>query len=251
MVIVHGAWGGGWEWSRVAELLRARGHVVLTPTLTGMGDRSHLDQSAPIGLTTHIEDLVAVLEFEDLSEVVLCAASYGGMPVTGAADRVPERIRGVVYVDALVPFDGQSALDLLPAGFAEMVRAGVSEHGEHWRVPMPPTLLDALLPSGALPDDERTACVTRLREHPALAFAEPVRLTGRIDQLPRAFVRCTAAEFGVDIDEDPIAPCAARAQKEGWLYRELVAPHDPQLFDPMGIADLLDELVGAVVRPSD
>lgn len=90
-VIVHGAFGGGWEWTPVAEILRRRGHVVFTPTLTGMGERVHLGPRA--GLNTNILDVVALLDFEDLRDVVLCGASYGGMAVTGAADRVAEHAR--------------------------------------------------------------------------------------------------------------------------------------------------------------
>ncbi len=86
IVIVHGGFGGGWEWTPVAQTLRESGHVVFTPTLSGMGERSHLGPG--LGLGTHIEDVVAVLEFKDLHDVVLCGASYGGMAVTGAADRV-------------------------------------------------------------------------------------------------------------------------------------------------------------------
>ena len=141
VVIVHGAWGGGWEWSPVARLLRERGHDVFTPTLTGMGERAHLSKQDYVGLTTHVDDVVAVLEFENLRDVVLCGASYGGMPVTGAADRAADRVGSVVYVDALVPLAGQSALDLLPEAFGDMVRSGVDEHGANWRVPMPPDLL--------------------------------------------------------------------------------------------------------------
>lgn len=241
-VLVHGGWGGGWEWSSVAQLLRRHGHAALTPTLTGMGDRSHLGWSDPVGLTTHIDDLAAVLEFEDLFDVVLCGASYGGVPVTGAADRAPERIGGVVYLDGLVPVDGQSALDLLPEAFAAMVREGLDQHGDHWRVPMPPDLLDALLPDGSLTEDLRSAYIARLRDHPARTFTEPLRLTGAVDRLARAYVHCTMAAFGEEIGGDPIEACAARARDEGWLYRELATPHDPQLYDPTGVADLLHEV---------
>ena len=102
-MIVHGGWGGGWEWAAVARVLRTRGHDVFTPTLTGMGERAHLGRPG-IGLATHVEDVVAVLELEDLHDVVLCGHSYGGMPVSGAADLAAERIRLVVYIDALVPY---------------------------------------------------------------------------------------------------------------------------------------------------
>ncbi|MGH3115884.1 MAG: alpha/beta fold hydrolase [Gaiellales bacterium] len=241
-VIVHGAWGGGWEWSPVARLLRQRGHDVFTPTLTGMGERAHLGREEHVGLGTHVADIVSVLEFENLGDVVLCGASYGGMPVTGAADRAAGRVGLVVYVDALVPRSGQSALDLLPKGFGAMVQAGLDGYGSRWRVPMPPDLLAALLPAGSLPDDVRAGYIARVRDQPAATFAEPVTLTGAVDQLPRAFVRCTTGEFSEELGGDPIEACAARARAEGWLYRELPAPHDPQVFNPTGMAEVLDDL---------
>ena len=243
-MIVHGAWGGGWEWSSVARLLRRRGHDVFTPTLTGMGDHAHLGARESVGLSTHVDDIGAVLEFENLHDVVLCGASYGGVPVTGAADRESPRIGLVVYIDALVPRSGQSALDLLPDGFASAVRAGIREHGPIWRVPMPADLLDTLLPEGALPATEREEYVARLRAQPAATFTEPLLLGGAVEQLPRAFVRCTSSGLRENLGTDPIESCAARARAEGWTYRELPAPHDPQLFAPVATAELLDELVG-------
>lgn len=102
-VIVHGAWGGGWEWSPVADILRTYGHRAFTPTLTGLGERAHLSHGQPVGLGTHIDDIVAVLEFERLRDVVLCGASYGAIPATGAADRAADRVRMLIYIDGLVP----------------------------------------------------------------------------------------------------------------------------------------------------
>ena len=99
-VLVHGAWGGGWEWRWVSAGLRAAGHEVFAPTLTGLGDRAHLI-SPEVGLSTHIEDVRAVLRIEDIHDVVLCGQSSGGMVVTGVADREPERIAHLVYLDAL------------------------------------------------------------------------------------------------------------------------------------------------------
>ena len=235
---MHGGWGGGWEWTPVARKLRERGHEVFTPTLTGMGDRAHLGRPE-VGLATHVEDVVAVLELEDLDDVVLCAHSYGGMPVTGAADRVSERIRLVVYVDALVPSDGQSAFDLLPDEFVDLARASADEHGDGWRVTIPTALLP---PEGCIAEDERARYVNRLGGQPLASFSEPINLSGALDRLPRAFVLCTGGNLGHNLGGDPIAPMAARARREGWLYRELVAPHDPQLSDPAGTAAVLDEL---------
>ena len=241
-VIVHGAWGGGWEWSPVARLLRASGHDVFTPTLTGMGERAHLGPDRHVGLSTHVEDVVAVLEFEDLRDVVLCGASYGGMPVTGAADQAADRIRLVIYVDALVPRAGQSALNLLPTAFGEMVNAGIEANGPHWRVPMPSALFDSLIPVGSLPDLIRADYLARVRDQPAATFIEAVEIGGAVEQLPRAFVRCTTSDFAADLGGDPIEACAARARAELWPYRELAAPHDPQIFDPDGIAALIEDL---------
>lgn len=240
-VIVHGGFGGGWEWTPVARALRQRGQDVFTPTLTGMGERIHLGPR--VGLITHVEDIVAVLEFEDLQDVVLCGASYGGMAVTGAADRRADWIALVVYVDALVPRDGQSGLDLLPNAFGDMVRAAADEHGHGW-VPIPPAVLP---PAGMIPEEERTRYIARLRPQPVVTFTEPIRLTGAIDRLPRAFVDCTRRVL--DIGDDPIAPMAARARAEGWPCRELPAPHDPHLFDPAGTAAVLHELAAAVLEP--
>lgn len=241
-VIVHGGFGGGWEWTPVARVLRARGHEVFTPTLTGMGERSHVGLGERIGLSVHVEDVVSVLEFEDLYDVVLCAGSYGGMPVTAAADRAAHRIALVVYVDALVPRYGQSALELLPAGFGEMVRSGIAEHGDAWRVPLPPALRDNLVPDGSLAPEHREWYLSRARAQPAASFVEAVQLSGAVERLQRAFVRSTASRIADELGDDPIEPCAQRARAEGWPYRELATLHDPQLFEPLGTADALVEL---------
>lgn len=239
---MHGGWGGGWEWAAVARVLRERGHDVLTPTLTGMGEREHLGRPE-VGLATHVEDVVAVLELEDLHEVVLCGHSYGGMPVSGAADLAAERIALVIYIDALVPCDGQSAFDLLPDEFAEVARASAVERGDGWRVPIPAALLP---PPGWTAEDDRASYIARVRAQPLASFAEAVRITGALELLPRAFIRCTGGDLGQDLGGDPIEPFATRAQRDGWSYRELLAPHDPQLTDPAGTAAVLDELAAGI-----
>src|ERR1700687_4874334 len=109
-VLVHGAWHGGWCWRRVADLLERRGHKVFAPTLTGLGERSHL-MSASINLDTHIADVVNVIKWEDLKGVCLVAHSYGGWPVSGAIEQTLDRIGSVVYLDAFMPEDGQKGFD--------------------------------------------------------------------------------------------------------------------------------------------
>jgi pimeloyl-ACP methyl ester carboxylesterase len=112
-VLVHGAWHGGWCYARVADILRARGARVFTPTLTGLGERVHAADAA-ITLTTHVTDIVNVLRYEDLREVVLCGHSYGGLVISGVVEAVPERVAALVYLDAFVPENGESLLDLVP-----------------------------------------------------------------------------------------------------------------------------------------
>jgi pimeloyl-ACP methyl ester carboxylesterase len=235
-VIVHGGWGGGWEWTPVARRLRERGHEVFTATLTGLGERAHL--GSKVGLSDHIEDVVAVFTFEELRDVVLCGHSSGGMVVTGVADRVPELIRRLIYIDAFVPNDGQSQVDLMPDEFREMLLKAAKQRGDG-KIPYP---ADVFLPEGSAPEELRTRYIRRTRPHPVATITEPIRLTGAVAELSRAYVRCTGA---IDPDSDLMGPFAARAQAEGWLYRELDTPHDPMLLDPQGTAAMLDDLATA------
>jgi pimeloyl-ACP methyl ester carboxylesterase len=241
-VIVHGAWGGGWEWSPVADILRRHGHRAFTPTLTGMGERAHLSHGEAVGLGTHIDDIVAVLEFERLGDVVLCGASYGGLPATGAADRAADRIRLLVYIDGLVPVPGRPAVDQFPARFADMIRDGIAEHGSAWRVPMPAGFFDALIPAGSVPEAVRQDYLDRVRAHPAASFTEPICHTDALESVPRAFVRCTTGGYAEQLGGDPVAVAAARALEAGWTYREINVGHDPQVFDAEGVARLMIEL---------
>jgi pimeloyl-ACP methyl ester carboxylesterase len=228
-VIVHGGWGGGWEWTVVARKLRDRGHEVFTATLTGLGEREHIRPSE-VTLSDHIEDVVATIKFEDLSEVVLCGHSYGGMVVTGAADRIPERIRVLVYLDAFAPTDGESLRDLIPESVDALLAVAV-ERGDG-RAPVP----EELLPPEGGRDELVLRYIERVRPQSTATMTEPVRVSGGVDRVPRVYVECTGYPDSV------MGPFVARAKSEGWLYRELATEHDLQLFDPEGTAHLLDEL---------
>src|SRR3712207_5559246 len=166
-VIVHGAWSGSHAWRWVRTLLRAAGHDVVTPCLTGLGERAHL-AARSTDLDTHVVDVAGVLHYEDLSGVVLVGHSYGGMVITGVADRVPERLAQLVYLDADVPLEGESDLNLVPAderaGYEEAART----RGEGWRVP--PPFPDPLPPG--LPPEVRWA-VSRMVPHPLASLAQP------------------------------------------------------------------------------
>src|ERR671939_153813 len=128
-VLVPGAWMGGWSWRHVAPKLIGAGHRVYTPTLTGLGERAHLGRPET-GLDTHVQDIVNVLEFEDLSDVTLLGHSYGGYVVTGVAEQVPERLEQVIYLDAVVPESNRSIFDQNGPSFAALVEEGTRASGD-------------------------------------------------------------------------------------------------------------------------
>ena len=138
-VLVHGGWCGGWWMSRLARALRQRGAEVYAPTLTGLGERVHL-ATPDVGLSTHIEDILGVLHYEDLRDVVLVGHSYGGAVVTGVADRARDRIQRLIYFDAFVLRNGESMADVGAPGMAELMLDLARLQGEGWRTPSPFTM---------------------------------------------------------------------------------------------------------------
>lgn len=230
-VLVHGAWGGGWEWRRVARGLQARGHGVFTPTLTGLGERSHL-LARDVGLTTHIRDVVSVLLFEDLRDVVLCGHSSSGTVVAGVTDAAVDRLANVVYIDAPIPDDGQSLLDLLRPDLVERTRKIAATEGDGWRVPAPFESGDEL----GMPAEIASWYLPRLVDHPLRAMEEAASLSVEA-AVQRTFVRCTKHDLA-----DMIAPYAERAKAEGWAYYELATGHDPQILDVEGLVNVLDRV---------
>jgi pimeloyl-ACP methyl ester carboxylesterase len=163
-VLVHGAWIGGWCWRPNAQALRRAGHEVFTPTLTGLGERSHL-MNPTINLDTHITDIVNVIKYEELSDVVLVGHSYGGMVVTGVADKLPEKIASLVYLDAFVPENGQSLAELAPPEPKPQAAS------DYTLAPLPATVFGAK-PEVAAFIDAHTS------PHPTACFAQPAKLTG-------------------------------------------------------------------------
>ena len=164
-VLVHGSFGGGWVWQKVTPLLRAQGHEVYTPRLTGLSDRSHLLYCG-VDLTTHITDVASLLYYEDLSDVVLVGHSYAGMVITGVAAKIPERLKLLVYLDAYVPDDGQSEFDLWPAEERAKAQADMAA-GRGLRQPPPPADL-------GITDPEMADWVyERFTPHPLVTYDQP------------------------------------------------------------------------------
>jgi pimeloyl-ACP methyl ester carboxylesterase len=183
-VIVHGAWGGSAGWTPTAERLRAAGHVVYTPTLTGLGQRKHLFSGA-INLSTQVEDVCGVVESEALKDVILVGHSYGGMVITGVADRLADRIRQLVYFDAFLPDDGTSAFDFIgPEGTLHNI-AGAGTCGG---VGVPPPDLAAF----NVPPAQRALIQPTLSPQPIGTLAEKLKLTGAASRIPRRlYVWCS------------------------------------------------------------
>jgi pimeloyl-ACP methyl ester carboxylesterase len=182
-VLVHGGWVGGWVWRYVAPALRELGHTVTTPTLTGLGERRHLDSKA-VTLETHIEDVVAHIEMEDLEDVCLVSQSYGGIVATGALARIPGRVRSMIYLDAFVPEDGKALIDYLPAE----ARGQWTTFKEDGR-PVPPLPLSYLgITDPALVD----FMTPKLADQPWRTLFDPVTVIARPAHVRMSYVRCTA-----------------------------------------------------------
>ena len=240
-VLVHPAWFGGWCWKKVAPLLRERGYDVYTPTLTGLGDRAHLARPE-IGLNIHIEDVANLLKSEDLAGVILVGNSSGGMVITGVADQAPELIAHIVYLDAFVPQDGQSMLDIMPPDGRPPMEALVRNEGQGWLLPrLAPPPWEKFVPEAWRITDEADLrwILPRLCPTPFGHFKEPVhRRNAAAEKLPRTYIRCVQWPNAVF---DRYAEAAR--QTPGWRYRELATSHIPYITHPNQLADLLIEVI--------
>ena len=222
-VLVHGGWDGGWAWRAVARRLQAAGHEVFTPTMTGSGERAHL-ASPEVELSTHIMDVVNVLRYEELEEVILAANSYGGMVITGVAEQVPEQIKQLIYLDAFVPEDGESLADLAGPAVMGYMEQAAATYGDGWQIPHDP------------PDADRRT--------PLLLNAAKQPLT--LDNVAARKLEHTFVHFTDKADDDFLKPMlemmAARAREKGWNYLERPFEHFPILDRPDDVASLLLEL---------
>lgn len=218
-VLVHGAWGGGWAWKEVDRLLDSAGHTVYRVTLTGNGEKRHL-ASPEIGLSTHVEDVVNLILWEELGDVVLVGHSYGGMVVTGVADRIPERISRMYYIDALLPEDGES----LNSAFGRSAEGGPGKDEDGFSIP-PWVPEDAPIPHDV--------------PHSLKCFSEPLELKNPARlKLPASYL--LTVDSGITAEEDGFYPFYRRAEALGWklIVRE-EWDHNPQWSHPEELAELL------------
>lgn len=238
-VVCHGAWSAAWAWKKVRPLLRAAGHEIFTPTYTGLGERAH-QVNRSINLDAHIADVLAVLDCEDLRDVVLVGHSYGGMVATGVADRAVERVAKLVYLDAFVPENGQSLFDLLPASQRVSRQEGVGAQGDGWLLPPNPP------PADTSPED--IAWITpRRRWQPIGTFIQPLVLKNAGSHLPRTYIYCTRIA-----PDDMFGQFARRFKADpAWKVHDIDASHSPNITAPEALTRLLDQIARYPVASSN
>lgn len=226
-VLVHGGWVGGWFWGRVRAVLRDAGHNVLTPTLTGCGERKHLG-GPETDLETHVQDVANCIEYENAARIVLAGHGYGGMVITGVADRVPAAIYHLAYVDAFVPDNGQSLADLRGAQAIEEYKQKMQTDG--WRLGLP-FKIESM---GITAEVDLRWMMHRMTPQPLRPLQSPLHLQGSgAGHAPKSFIHCT-------VNPPPWAPAmATKAKAAGMTVHEVAAPHYGPVTHPKEIATLL------------
>jgi pimeloyl-ACP methyl ester carboxylesterase len=228
-LVCHGAWSAGWAWKKMHPPMQAAGHRLVTPTYTGLGERAHLANPS-IDLETHVEDILNVFKYEDLRDIVLLGHSYGGMVATGVADRARDRVAQLIYLDAFVPDNGQSLLDLNEVARPRM--QGLAKAGDGWRVPPNPT------PPDTSPADVEWLTARRV-DMPIKCFETKLKLQGGALTLPRSYIYATRIT-----PADTFGPFAARTRSAaGWRYYEIDASHSPNVTAPEALMALLQKIV--------
>jgi pimeloyl-ACP methyl ester carboxylesterase len=228
-VLVHGAWHGGWCWSKVASILRGRGHTVVTPTQTGLGEREHL-LSKSIDLDVFVTDMTNVIKYEDLHDIVLVGHSFGGNAISGVADAMRDRIRQLVYLDAVILENGQSVFSQLPKDIVEARTKAAQETSGGLSIPAPP-------PSAfGITDAAQTQFVqSRFTPHPFNTFVSPLKLKNKVGNgLPTTYIVCTDPIY------KPLDASRNWVKAAGWKMVEIKSGHDAMVIAPDSLVDLLD-----------
>ena len=242
-VLVGGTWLGGWCWQPVARRLRDNGHDAYPVTLTGLGERAHL-ASPHVDLDTHITDVVNLIEFEGLPEVVLLGHSYAGVVVTGVADRIPERIFRLVYLDSRPLPDGNALVEAFPSELRRHIERQVEELGEGWRFPMPSWEEVSYMASLEGVDDDHLKLLRfRAVAQPFGTYTQPLRLENPArEELPKLGILCS---YSLDQVQEMIAsdnPLFRGLAGPEWRFVELPTGHWPMFSRPEDLAELLLDL---------
>jgi pimeloyl-ACP methyl ester carboxylesterase len=237
IVLVHGAWQGASTWDWVVPELEAAGHRVYVPTLTGLGAHAH--QLTPkVNLETHIQDVLGVINYERLQEVTMVGHSYAGMIITGVAEQAKDMLARLVYVDAFIPDDGQSALQLLPDAIQQAFQSQADAEGDGWRLKGIERQLDLW---GLKEGSAREFVRSKLCDFSLNCFNQPIRLPANAAAaLDRTYIACTADDYPA---RAVFRQFAERAQREAWRYHELPTGHDCHVEMPEELCRLLLNVV--------
>ena len=240
-VLIHGAWHGGWCWRFAAERLRANGHSVFAPTLTGLGERRHLI-GAVTSLDVSIADIENLLEAEELEDVVLVGHSFGGLVASGVADRKPAALRALVFLDSLLVESGESAMDVLPRNVVEERLAAVAGSGQNIAMPIP-----ANLAGTGIPEDHPLAGWVRRRQtpHPLSTYLSPLTLRHPLGNgVPTTYVHCANPSY------ETLALVRERVRaRPGWQFETLDTGHDAMVLDPDRLVSLLERIAAETASP--
>jgi len=231
IVLVHGAWHGGWCWRHVAPLLEAAGYAVHTPTLPGQGNRA-VELSDAVDLESHIRDLTGYIESRNLSDVVLVGHSYGGVVITGAADRIAARLKKLIYLDALILADGESLASLSGPAWAERLKTA-RDQGRGLELPAPPP--EAF---GVLDPADQAWIAPLLTAQPLHTFDRPLTLKNQFGNgLNKTYIDCTAPAMA------SVNSFKARMRRQpDWNMETLACGHDAMVIAPRELATMLSRL---------
>jgi pimeloyl-ACP methyl ester carboxylesterase len=227
-VLVHGGWHGGWCWNRVSKLLSAKQHTVVAPTLTGLGERSHL-LNPEIDLDTHVLDVVNVMKWQELRDVVLVGHSYGGMVISGVAEQMEQSIASVVMLDAFVPANGQSMNDLGSPQIRQLIHKAASEGA----ISIPPVAAAFF----NVNENDRAWVDALCTPHPLKSLLQKITLTGARERIARkAYIR--AANYESNLFDTALS----EVRNRGWLTSKIDAGHDAMIDAPARLAEVLEGL---------
>jgi pimeloyl-ACP methyl ester carboxylesterase len=235
-ILIPGSWLGAWAWRPVTDRLRAHGHDVYPLSLTGLGERVHLGRP-DTDLDTHVTDVLNLMRYEDLHDVALVGHSYAGTVITAAADRAPDRVGRLVYVDTGPLPDGVAQADFGGPGERARSQARVDAEGDGWRLP-PPQWTELAAGVSDVDDDALAALKARAAPHPWPAAIQPVRLTGAWEGLPRLGI---LSSFTTEQARGMAAamPMMRHMADDNWTFAELPTWHWPMFSRPDELADLL------------
>jgi pimeloyl-ACP methyl ester carboxylesterase len=227
-VLVHGAWYGGWCWDKVARSMRSQGHVVTAPTCPGVGEQAHL-LSKDISLSTFITSITNHIVYQSISDVILVGSGFGGVVISGVADRIPHLLNSLVYLDAMVLESGLSVFEAQPAAVTKKRLEQVASTGKGVAIPPPPAA------QAGMDKDTLSWVTARMTPHPVGTYQEKLMLNNPLGNgRPRIYVDCVASPF------EPLVEVKKNLrQQAGWKWVELNTHHDPMITEPQMLSDYL------------